>query len=503
MREQSLKKRYLAKLFSNIISAFVNMAIVFIVPKALGPTSYGLFMYLQNFFNQMMGFLDIGTSSAFFVKLSANNSRKSLFVFYSIYILCIFIFSILFIYALNSLELNEHFMPNVPQNFILIGFLYSFLLWLSQIFIKISDAYAITVSVEFIKIVHKILMLLLLIFFVYKLSFDLKLYYLYNFIFYISFIFILILFFYKIRIFKDIYGLNLKELKDLFKEFYSFCHPLFFYTIVTTCATVFDIWLLQKVSGSIQSGFYGLVYGLVSVALIFTSSMTQIIIREFSKEYEIKNYERLRFLIVRYVPMLYSIATFFSVFVSFHSDAILAIFINDDFKGAWLALSLMAFYPLHQTYGQIIGGYCHATLQTKLNRNIALFFMPIGSMISVIMIYFLNLGATGLVVKMVLLQAISTNVMLFFATKDLNIKILFFIKHQIYSLLFFVLFGILSEYIAIFDSIVINFIACGIFYVCLCIIGTIIFPQVFAIKPEDVKMLLKKIVGFVYIKLKG
>ena len=256
MREQSLKKRYLAKLFSNIISAFVNMAIVFIVPKALGPMSYGLFMYLQNFFNQMMGFLDIGTSSAFFVKLSASNSRKSLFVFYFIYILCIFIFSILFIYALNSLELNEHFMPNVPQNFILIGFLYSFLLWLSQIFIKISDAYAITVSVEFIKIVHKILMLLLLIFFVYKLSFDLKLYYLYNFIFYISFIFILILFFYKIRIFKDIYGLNLKELKDLFKEFYSFCHPLFFYTIVTTCATVFDIWLLQKVSGSIQSGFY-------------------------------------------------------------------------------------------------------------------------------------------------------------------------------------------------------------------------------------------------------
>ena len=460
MREQSLKKRYLAKLFSNIISAFVNMAIVFIVPKALGPMSYGLFMYLQNFFNQIMSFLDIGTSSAFFVKLSANNSRKSLFVFYSIYILCIFIFSILFIYALNLLELNEHFMPNVPQNFILIGFLYSFLLWLSQVFIKISDAYAITVSVEFVKIVHKISMLLLLIFFVYKLSFDLKLYYLYNFIFYISF-------------------------------------------IVTTCAAVFDIWLLQKVSGNIQSGFYGLVYGLVSVALIFTSSMTQIIIREFSKEYAVKNYERLRFLIVRYVPMLYSIATFFSVFVSFHSDAILAIFINDDFKGAWLALSLMAFYPLHQTYGQIIGGYCHATLQTKLNRNIALFFMPIGSMISVIMIFFLNLGATGLVVKMVLLQAISTNVMLFFATKDLNVKILFFIKHQIYSLLFFVLFGILSEYIATFDSIVINFIACGIFYVCLCIIGTIIFPQVFAMKPEDMKMFLKKIVGFIYIKLRG
>jgi len=74
-------------------------------------------------------------------------------------------------------------MPNVPQNFILIGFLYSFLLWLSQVFIKISDAYAITISVEFVKIVHKISMLLLLIFFVYKLSFDLKLYYLYNFIF--------------------------------------------------------------------------------------------------------------------------------------------------------------------------------------------------------------------------------------------------------------------------------------------------------------------------------
>lgn len=487
MYEQSLKKRYIAKLLSNIISAFINMAIVVIVPKALGPMSYGLFMYLQNFFNQMMGFLDIGTSSAFFVKLSANNSRKSLFVFYFIYIFGIFIFSIVFIYLLNSSNLNEYLMPNVPKNFILIGFLFSFLVWLSQVFIKISDAYAITISVEFIKIVHKILMLLLLIFFVYKFAFDLKLYYLYNFIFYISFIFILVLFFYKIKIFKNVYVLDLKEIRKIFKEFYLFCNPLFFYTIVVICATIFDIWLLQKVSGSIQSGFYGLVYGLVSIALIFTSSMTQIIIREFSKEYAIKNYERLRYLIVMYVPMLYSIAAFFSVFVSFHSGAIIDIFVNDDFKDAWHALSLMAFYPLHQTYGQIIGGYCHASLQTKLNRNIALFFMPIGSIISVITIYFLNLGATGLAIKVILIQVISTNVMLFFATKDLNIKILFFIRHQVYSLLFFTLFGVLSKYVAIFDNIVINFIICGIFYVGLCIIGSLMFPQVFALKNQDIK----------------
>lgn len=500
MYEQGLKKRYLAKLLSNIISAFVNMAIVVIVPKALGPMSYGLFMYLQNFFYQMMGFLDSGTSSAFFVKLSANNSRKSLFIFYFIYIFGIFLFSILFIYLLNSSNLNEYLMPNIPKNFILIGFLFSFLVWLSQVFIAISDAYAMTISVEFIKIVHKILMLLLLVFFVYKFAFDLKLYYLYNFIFYISFIFILALFFYKIKIFKDIHGLNLQEFRKTFKEFYLFCHPLFFYTIITICAAIFDIWLLQKVSGNIQSGFYGLVYGIVSIALVFTSSMTQIIIREFSKEYAIKNYERLRYLIVMYVPMLYSIAAFFGVFVSFHSGAIIDIFVNDDFKDAWSALSLMAFYPLHQTYGQIIGGYCHASLQTKLNRNIALFFMPIGSIISVITIYFLNLGATGLAIKVVLIQVISTNVMLFFATKDLNIKILFFIRHQIYSLLFFTLFGILSKYVAIFDNLVINFIICGIFYICLCILGALMFPQVFALKSEDMEVYLKKALGFIYKK---
>lgn len=98
MHEQSLKKRYLAKLFSNIISAFVNMAIVFIVPKALGPTSYGLFMYLQNFFNQMMGFLDIGTSSAFFVKLSANNSKnRCLYFILFTYYVYLFFLSFLFV----------------------------------------------------------------------------------------------------------------------------------------------------------------------------------------------------------------------------------------------------------------------------------------------------------------------------------------------------------------------------------------------------------------------
>mgnify|MGYP000069407772 CR=1 FL=1 len=83
--EHSLKKRYLIKLCSNIVNGLINIVLVAIVPKALGPVAFGQFSYLQQFFMQFIAFLDAGTSTAFFTKLSANSTRKELLSFYFIF----------------------------------------------------------------------------------------------------------------------------------------------------------------------------------------------------------------------------------------------------------------------------------------------------------------------------------------------------------------------------------------------------------------------------------
>ena len=86
MQESTLKKRYVFKLFANIIGAIIGAIMIAMVPKALGSVAYGQFTYLQDFFTKVIGFMDMGSSTAFFTKLSAKQGRKELISFYFIYL---------------------------------------------------------------------------------------------------------------------------------------------------------------------------------------------------------------------------------------------------------------------------------------------------------------------------------------------------------------------------------------------------------------------------------
>lgn len=191
----------------------------------------------------------------------------------------------------------HYIIPDISLEYIYMALVLGFFTWFTQIFIKISDAYALTVSVELIKIGHKVLSLLLLLFFVYQLAFDLKLFFYFHYIALITFLLIISWLFIKKEIFKNILNSQFSILK-LSKEFIIYCHPLLVYSIIGFVAGLFDIWLLQKVTGSEQMGFYGLAYSLAAMCFLFTSAMTPIITREFSKSYEQKDLEAMRKLFI-------------------------------------------------------------------------------------------------------------------------------------------------------------------------------------------------------------
>ncbi|MGG7048328.1 MULTISPECIES: lipopolysaccharide biosynthesis protein [unclassified Campylobacter] len=477
MKETSFKKRYVFKLVSSIINAIINTVMVAIVPKYLGPVNYGFFTYFQNFFSQMIGFLDFGSSTAFFTKLSADGNRKSLLVFYTLYIFFIFLICIGFVLVIKFIQIENLFFPYMPHEYIFYGMFFGFLTWLTQICIKISDAYALTVSVEMIKIFHKLSMLGLIFYIVFNFSLNLQSYFIYQFISFGVFLLVVLVVFLKSKIFYDLPRLTPDLFRSISNEFIKFCHPLVVHSVVTGFAAFFDIWLLQKVSGGAEVGFYGLSYSLVAVTFIFSASMTPIITREFSLNYANKNYEALKTQLIKYSPPLYCIAAFFGVFISFHSSEILQIFVDDKFKGATFALSIMAFYPLHQTYGQISNGLLYASSRTNLARNISLYITPFGILISFILIYFFRFGSVGLALKIVLIQIISVNISLYFNTKMLGIGIKFFIYHQIYSVCIFVILAFFSGFFKFFESVLLNFFVFGFFYVCFVIISFLLFPR--------------------------
>ena len=485
--EDSLKKRYAIKLLASVISGLMNGVLLALVPKELGPIAYGQFVYLQDFFMKFIGFLDMGTSTAFFTKLSAKQSRKELLSFYFLYAGLLFLLLYVVILGVVKLGYNTQLLPEIPSHFIFFGLFFGFLTWLTQIFVKISDAYALTSSVELVKILHKIFSVVLLVFFVSMSSFDLEKYFYFHYIALGTFLGVVgWLFYHKKIVGSELFSFKSLALKDLIQEFFSYCHPLFLYSIMGLGAGFFDIWLLQKVAGSEQTGFYGLSYGIAAMCFVFTGAMTPIITREFAKSFEQRDMQTMAKLFSRYIPMLYAIAAYFSLFILVQSENVLEIFADAKFQEASVVLMVMALYPIHQTYGQLSGSVFYATGQTKLYRNIGIFSMSIGVLISFILIYLFDLGALGLALKMVVIQFIGVNLQLYFNVKFLNISLKPFLFHQLYSVVFFTVLAFSAGSIVKLDSPLGEFLLSGVFYTLLVIIFTYFVPQVFASKKEEI-----------------
>lgn len=492
---QTLKKRYIVKLLANIVSAVIGAVIVAVVPKALGPIAYGQFIYLQNFFIQVIGFLEMSSSLAFFTKLSARRDRKELIGFYFLFTLWILIILLCSIVIFDKLDYLDNLIPDIEIKYIYLGLFFGFFTWFMEFFIRISDAYALTVSVEIIKIVHKIISLFLILYFVYELTFDLESYFYFHYISLVSFVFILTWLFIKKGIFKNIFTFHF-SLFTLIKEFFTYCHPLVVSGSLAIAVGLFDIWLLQKISGSEQTGFYGLAYSLAAMCFLFTSAMTPLITREFSKSYEEKDLANMKALFQRYIPMLYSIAAYFAVFVSVQSENVLAIFTDEQFKDALLVLVIMAFYPIHQTYGQLSSSVFHATGQTKLYRNIAFVVQPVGVLVSLVVLYLYELGAMGLAIKMLIIQLLSVNIKLYFNAKLLGLDMKQFLWHQIYSVAFFALLALVPTLFVSFDSILVEFFVSGFVYTLFVIIFGYIFPSVFATTKDEIRENLKRVLKY-------
>ena len=124
-----------------------------------------------------------------------------------------------------------------------------------------------------------------------------------------------------------------------------------------------------------------------------------------------------------------------------------------------VSFSLMLFYPVHQSLGQITGTMLYAMEKTKAQSYIGIFFMSI----SIITTYVLlspktavmpgfELGATGLALKMVVCQIIGVNISAFYVAKYISIPFDWFHQFKAFILLPLGIFSKFFSYFIIFLS---------------------------------------------------
>lgn len=489
----SLKKRYSYKLIAGLIRIPISLVTAAFMARSLGPAGFGNFTFLTQFFAKIVNFFESGTSIGFYTKLSQRLQEKGLIKFYWLFVFIINIMVIICVPVVFILNKQNFLWPDQSVKYIWMALVFSLLTWNSQIVMKIVDAYGFTVKGEIIKTVRIFsgFVLILILFFTENL--NLTTFFLYH---YFGLFIIIIGSSYILKkkgvsVYPNV-KLELVQIKKYITEFWIYSHPLITYSFVALIVGVLDIWLLQKFAGSVQQGFFGLAFKISGVCFVFASSMTPLITREFSIAFGNSDMDKMRSLFTRYIPLIYASIAFLVIFISINSELIAFLFGGTKFIQANTAIAIMVLYPMHQTYGQLSGSVFYATGQTKIYRNIGITLMLTGLPLLFFLLapnslFGLDMGATGLAIKMVSIQFISVNVQLFFNAKFLKISFLKFFSHQIYTIAIFVIIAYLSLNISIFvtGKIIISFLINGIIYTSLSTGILFMFPAVFSLSRKE------------------
>ena len=478
----------------------INFLTSMIIPRALGPVLFGNFEFISSFFIRLVNFFNMGSSTAFYTKLSQRPKEKSLVSFYALFGLIIAIVMVLFVFLSNIFRLNKYLWPEQTLIFIYLGAIWGALSFALQIITKMADAYALTIMAEIMKVIQRIIGLVIIacLFFFEKLNLQTLFVYHYAILLLLS-VLLLRLFFNKGYIQLKAFRISFDQIKKYLVEFYDYCHPLFTYSLIALVVGVMDRWILQYFSGSVEQGFFGLGFKIGTLCFLFSSAMTPLIHREYSIAFDKNDLTKMAKIFRRYIPLLYAVASYLSCFVFIHADTITLIIGGKEFQSAAFVVCLLALYPIHQTYGQLSGAVLMATGQTKLKRNISSFFQILGLPLSYFLIapieyYGINAGAAGLAFKILFIQFFDVNVQLFFNARMLNLNYLFYLYHQTLCFSFFIIVAFISrglvDHSILNINLYFNFILSGFIYSIIIIISLWKFPILFGLRSNDINRFL-------------
>lgn len=500
----SLRKRYFFKVFANVVSAGTVGIVQSIIPRGLGALAYGNFNFLTDFFTQVLGFMNMGTSIAFFTKLSKRQNETKIPIFYLSYIVLATVFVLLGVGLVSGFGWSGHLWPGQPIGLVGMAVVFAGMTWFVSSMSDMMDAYGLTVYGEMVKVIQRLLSLGLILALFWMGWIYMQNIFIYQ---YASMLTIILFLLYVMR--KNGFNfkssrISRKDVQAYGHEFYTYSHPLLLFSVVSLVLGVFDRWLLQWCSGGVEQGYYSLAFKIGAVCFLLSSSMTQLITREFSIAYHQQDIKRMAQIFRRHIPLLYALTAIFCCFAVANADKIVLIVGGRGFKGALLPVAIMALYPIHQTYGQLSCAVLYATDQTRLYRNVGVISMLIGVPVT----YFLlaspeylgfSLGAVGLALKVVLFNIIGNNVLLYFNSKFLNIPFGWYVRHQLVSVLVFMVIAFLItggiDYYLNGKDVLVRFLAAGSGYLLLTGAAVYLFPALLGLGHGDISVVLQRIGG--------
>jgi O-antigen/teichoic acid export membrane protein len=434
----SFKKRYFIKFLKSITDALVNVCLLLFVPRVLGPANYGSFSFIRDTFQNIISFTDMNLGSAHINHAARKQSSAIATNVYYSYTILVGTAVLLFVFIITQTGFAQYIFPKQSTEYLFLGALLAYLMYLSTSLMGLSDSKIVTLGFEMRSIVINFSMFLVLGLLYYFKLLNLETFFIHRILLYILLLFVGYQYLNRSINFRPkLVDPRKKEVKEIISDFSVFSNPLFTLSIVGILFGFFDRWFLQIIYGSVSQGFFTLAFSLSSIASLFLSPMTPLLMQSIAQADEANDYIGMKNAFNK-VKFLYFIGAFLSIFFMFHTKEIMGLIGGSNYNAATSTVIMMFIYPIHVVYGQFCGGVLIALRKTRLYRNISIVSTIVGFIITYFLLapktFFLpglELNSFGLALKLVLIQLFSVMIQLYYVCKYFKVKISGYLISQI------------------------------------------------------------------------
>jgi O-antigen/teichoic acid export membrane protein len=420
----------------------VNLIIALIVPRSLGPASYGNFNFLVDTSTKIVSSMDLSMASAHFNYSSKyEDSKKATTIYFYVCLAVgiILLSAITIVYYCGGIK---YLWPGQKIGYIYAGACLAYLIFLAERLTHLSDSKEATIGTEKLRVIMTSAGLVILLSLFFLKTINITTFFVYRITLFASIVVALGIYLKRKRIFDFRFvKLEFSETKKILKYFYSFSHPLIVLSFFGLLFGYFDRWFLQLIAGSVDQGFYSFAYRLSAVCFLFTGAMTPVFMQSVAKAHGQNNMVKIKFLFGK-IKVFYFIAAFLSIFFAYHAKEIISVVVGEKYANAVMPLTIMLLYPIHQTYGQLCGGMLFSLERTSIYRNINILGSVVGAAVTFFLlapktylIAGLDMGAAGLSLKMIISQLVVVNLVLYSICRLIKHSFREIFFHQIIALI--------------------------------------------------------------------
>jgi O-antigen/teichoic acid export membrane protein len=435
--EDSFSRKFIYKLAANLVGVLLSFFQAGFVSRALGPRSYGDYNLLISFFSQFIGFVEMRSATFLYTSISRNRAKTAIVGVYFYVALAISVITVLFTVAAITLGVQSVIWPDQNAFTIVVVSVVALIVWYADVFAKICDAMGVTISLERARAINRILLFISIAVAMRWSVLNIRSYLTLQFIAALLLIVVLSLALRRTGAFhgRTLYPLKV-EMRSTLGEMFSYSYPLFVYTLFAFAGDYADRWLLQRFNGSFEQGLFSLARNLGLAFNVLIYALHPLVMREFSLAFEQQDMQRARRAFTKLITPSYTLSAFFLCYAAVNADGCIRIVGGSSFEGASTVFAVMAFLPIIHNYSMLSGSALYAAHKTTLIRNIGFVTTPLSIVATFLLVGpreygALNLGALGLAVKVVALEFIGNNIVLYFNSRMLGLSFRRHLFHQV------------------------------------------------------------------------